>query len=366
MKELLKKLVQADSTSEKGEAAVAEIIAAQFAESGIKSRIDKWDSIRANIITHIKSAGQRPALLFACHLDVVPPGEVKWKTAPFSGAQNKGRILGRGSTDMKGGTTAIVTAIRQIIDSGTKLKGDIIFFGAAGEETDSCGAKRFMRNMPRMPKLAGVIVPEPTGFDIVTAHRGLLWLKITTKGRTAHGSTPELGINAISLMAALLNELEDYRQNKLSKECSMSVNTISGGKAVNVIPDHCEICVDFRLTVRQNSKKIISDVEKIFKKIKRKNKQFNAQVSVARNSGALETDNYSAFVKDFCKAVAINKTTAVGFSTDGPYFVPLGVPIVIFGPGKVELCHKPDEYIDIADVEKGVEYYKKIILKFLT
>ena len=82
--------------------------------------------------------------------------------------------------------------------------------------------------------------------------------------------------------------------------------------------------------------------------------------------GALETDSNCDFVRDFRSAIGINKTSAVGFTTDGPPFASLGIPVVIFGPGKPELTHKPDEYIDIADVEKAVEYYKKIILKFLS
>jgi len=85
-----------------------------------------------------------------------------------------------------------------------------------------------------------------------------------------------------------------------------------------------------------------------------------------REVGALETDSNCDFVKDFCSVVGRTETGAVGFTTDGPHFAALGVPVVIFGPGRSEVCHKPDEYIDIADVEKAVEYYKNIILKFLS
>jgi succinyl-diaminopimelate desuccinylase len=87
---------------------------------------------------------------------------------------------------------------------------------------------------------------------------------------------------------------------------------------------------------------------------------------VLRQVKTLETDCRCDFVKDFCSAVEINETTAVGFTTDGPHFASLGAPVVIFGPGKPQLCHKPDEYIQISDVEKAAEYYKNIILKFLT
>jgi succinyl-diaminopimelate desuccinylase len=215
-----------------------------------------------------------------------------------------------------------------------------------------------------------VVLPEPTDFEVVTAHRGMLWLKVKTGGKAAHGSTPELGINAIASMKTFLNELDNYKirvePHKLLGGCSMSVNTIAGGKAVNVVPDKCEIGIDIRTLPGQNCQEIISDFEKIFAKLKQGNSQFEASVSLVREVGALETDSNCDFVKDFCSAIGRTETKAVGFTTDGPHFAPLGVPVVIFGPGKPDICHKPDEYIEISDVEKAVEYYKDIILKFLS
>jgi succinyl-diaminopimelate desuccinylase len=309
--------------------------------------------------------------LFVCHLDVVAASEAGWKYPPFAGVESEGRIYGRGSTDMKGGITTAVTAIRQIVDSGVSLTGDIIFFAAGGEETDSCGARRFIDSFNnKFPKIAGVVVPEPTDFEVVTAHRGILWLEVQTFGRAAHSSTPELGVNAITSMKLLLEELDNYKirfqPHKLLGNCTMSVNTIVGGKETNVVPDKCSIGIDIRTLPGQHPQEIISDFEKIFMKLKKKNPQFEASVSVVREVGALETDSSCDFVRDFCSIVGARETKAVGFTTDGPHFASLGAPIVIFGPGKPQLAHKPDEYIDIADVEKAVEYYKNIILKFLT
>jgi len=371
MKKLLRELIQAESTAEKGELATAGIISDELGRSGIDSQIESWETSRANIIARVKSSGRKGAILFACHLDVVPAGEASWKYPAFAGLESNGKIHGRGSADMKGGIAAVVTAVRQLSDSGVKLQGDIILVAAAGEETDSCGTKRFVRDWNgKLPQLAGVVLPEPTDFQVVTAHRGMLWLKVTTRGKAAHGSTPQLGINAIASMRTLLEQLESYNirsaPHRLLGKCSMSVNTISGGKAMNVVPDECSIGIDIRTLPGQNHQDIIDDFQGIFAKLKRKNSQFEAKVSVVRSVGALETDSNCDFVKDFCSVVGISKTRAVGFTTDGPHLAALGAPVVIFGPGKPELCHKPDEYIDIADVEKAVEYYKKIILKFLS
>jgi succinyl-diaminopimelate desuccinylase len=385
-KELLRKLVQAETTAQKGELAAAEIISDQLARSGIDCRIDSWDHNRANLVAQITSSGQKEGLLFVCHLDVVAAGEEGWSYPPFAGVESNGKIYGRGSVDMKGGIAAAVTAIQQVVDSGVKLEGDIIFFAAAGEETDSCGARRFIGNFPPAflrkqeggPEIAGMVIPEPTDFEVVTAHRGMLWLEVKTKGRAAHSSTPELGVNAITSMRVLLDELGNYKiqfePHKLLGKCSMSINTIAGGKEINVVPGRCSIGIDIRTLPGQQFQEIISDFEKIFAKLKQKNPQFEASASVVREVGALETDSSCDFVRDFCSVVVplgmpygrAGETKAVGFTTDGPHFASLGAPVVIFGPGKPQLAHKPDEYIDIADIEKAVEHYKKVILKFLT
>ncbi len=370
MKRLLRRLIQAETTVEKGELAAADIIGDEFGRSGIKCRVDKWDGNRANVIARINSTASRGALLFASHLDVVPAGE-GWKEPAFAAVEREGRIYGRGAADMKGAIASIVTAIRQIVRAGVKLQGDIIFLAAAGEETDSCGAKRFIRTWGgRLPKLAGVVISEPTDFEVVTAHRGLLWVEISTAGKATHGSTPQLGVNAIASMKKVLDELENYeihfKPHKLLGSCSMSINTIVGGKAINVVPDKCSIGIDIRTLPAQDHRDIINDFKKTFGKLKRGNPQFDASVSVVRDVAALETGNKCRFVKDFCSIVGKNRPRAVGFATDGPYFARMGVPVVVFGPGKPEFCHKPNEFIEVSDLEKAVECYKKIILSFLT
>jgi succinyl-diaminopimelate desuccinylase len=198
----------------------------------------------------------------------------------------------------------------------------------------------------------------------------MLWLKVETFGKAAHSSTPHLGVNAINSMRAVLNDLENikipFERHELLGECSMSINTIAGGEAMNIVPDKCKIEIDIRTVPGQNEQDIIDDLQKIFTKLKQRNPKFDAAVSIIRKVGVLETDSRCDFVKDFCSAVDTNKTTAVGFTTDGPFFASLSVPVVIFGPGQPHLAHKPDEYIDISDLKKGVEYYKNIILKFLS
>jgi succinyl-diaminopimelate desuccinylase len=370
MKTLLKTLIQAESTIEKGEFASAEVVSAEFRRSGIECRIDSWDLNRANVIAHVKSAGRRPGLLFACHLDVVGPGEAPWTHPAFGAVEADGKIYGRGAVDMKGGIAAVVAAIGRVVDSGAELQGDIVFAAVAGEETDSSGAARFVADNSGRLELAGVVIPEPTNFEVVTAHRGMLWLEVTTTGKAAHSSSPHLGVNAIASMRLILDKLENYevsgQTHELLGKCTMSINTISGGKALNVVPDKCAIGIDFRTLPGQDHRQILCDLERIFAKLKSENGQFEAAVSELRRLEPLETDNHCDFVRDFCSGIGTDQTKPVGYTTDGPYFASLGAPVVIFGPGEPRLCHKPDEHIEIDDLQKAVEHYENIILRFLT
>ncbi|MFC1766091.1 M20 family metallopeptidase [Planctomycetota bacterium] len=370
MKELLQKLVQTDSTAAVGEIAAAQVLADYLHVSQIDCRIDTWDNRHANCYAHAQGICERKALLFLCHLDVVPPGDTPWQHPPFSGLEIDGHIYGRGATDMKGGTVAAAVALQQIVAAGTPLPGDVILAATAGEETDSCGVERLMVNRDWLPQLAGIIIPEPTDFDLVSAHRGLLWLEIRTQGKTAHSSMPHLGVNAITSMFMAMNVLKhlplDITPHPQLGSCSMSLNTIQGGKALNVVPDQCTLGMDIRILPGQDPQDIIRDIETLLKEQHQRAPQFEASVSLKRCVGALETDTDHPFVRHVCDLVGIPETQAVGFTTDAPSVVPLDAPILIFGPGKGRVCHQPDESIALADVERAVNIYQKLMLASFT
>ncbi|MGA2915934.1 MAG: M20 family metallopeptidase [Sedimentisphaerales bacterium] len=365
MKDLLKKLIAAKSTLDVGEIKCAKVLANFFQAAGIKPKVEVWNKTRANITARFKSAGKKPALLFVSHLDVVPAESPN----DFKPIERNGRISGRGSCDMKAGLTAAAIAITEIFKSKIKLNGDIIFSATAGEETDSCGVKKFLKTFKNKYRLCGIIVPEPTDFHLVTAHRGLIWLEITTKGKSAHSSMPQLGINAINSMRVFLNELSKYKiishTNKLLGKTTLSVNKITGGSAANIIPDSCSVCIDVRTLPGQNHKQLIGDINKIFVRLSKIHPHFNAELKVLRDSGALQTDETSGFVKQLKPLLKIKNSETVPFTTDAPYLTVLNTPIVILGPGSPKLCHKRNEYVEIKDLRKGIDLYKKIILHFL-
>ena len=370
MKELLKQLVRAESTPAKGEAAAAEALAAWFARYGIECAVDRWDGNRGNAVARVKSSGERPGLLFVGHLDVVSAGEEPWCHSPFAAVEENGRMYGRGTTDMKGGIAAVAGAIREILATQATLRGDIIFAATAGEETDSIGVKRFMQNRDKLPPLAGIVVPEPTDFAVITAHRGLFWFRITTRGKAVHSSMPERGINAIGSMRHVLDALQRYEipvePHPLLGPCSLSVNTISGGEAMNIVPDRCTIGVDIRTLPGQNHDALRNDIERILATLKTEIRPFDGELAIERSVGAMETDPEDPFVRTFCSAVNVDLTNTVGFTTDAPHLLPLGVPIVVYGPGNGKMCHQVDEFIEIADLQTAVELFTDVIRVFLT
>jgi succinyl-diaminopimelate desuccinylase len=370
MKDLLKELIRADSTESRGELATAQVIEAKFRKHGVDCHIDRWGKNRANVVAHVKSSGRRDALLFVCHADVVGPGEETWSHPPFEPAEIDGRIYGRGAVDMKGGIASTASAICEVVDSGVELQGDIIFAATAAEETDSSGVERFMQDTAWLPKLAGIVVPEPTSLTVVTAHRGILWLNILTKGKAVHSSMPERGVNAVMHMKRVLDELEHYkipgRPHPLLGPCSISINTICGGEAMNIVPDRCTLGIDIRTLPGQNPDAIRNDIERILAQIKANTPQFEAELSVARVAHAIETDPECDFVTHFCSAIGVDMTNVVGFTTDAPHLVPLKAPIIIYGPGRPDLCHQTDEYIDTPELEAATASFKAAILHFLS
>ncbi|OHB54083.1 MAG: hypothetical protein A2Y07_03825 [Planctomycetes bacterium GWF2_50_10] len=368
MIEFLKTLINAKSTSDRGELAAANLIKDRLARAGIDSQIDVWEHSRANLTVHIASDRTRPALFFSSHLDVVPAGDTPWKYPAFEAAQHDGKIFGRGAADMKAGIVAAVEAICEIVSSSQSLKGDLIFSANAGEETDSCGIKRFIAASPP-PPLAGIIVTEPTDLKVVNCHRGIFWIKITTRGKTAHGSMPHLGINAIESMRAILNALTDFRSCSFTHPVlgtsTTSINMISGGKAANVVPDECSLTVDIRTLPGQSHQTLLADIQRLLDSLANKNQNFSAEFSIARDCPALETQPDCDFVKLLCDIAKLPDPSPVQYTTDGPYLSKFGAPIVIFGPGSPQLCHQPDEYIEIDQLERAKEMYKHAILRTL-
>jgi succinyl-diaminopimelate desuccinylase len=369
--DLLKQLIESAPTVQNGELNAAKVLHGFFLNHNIASWIDTWDKNRANVIAQIgPNTADTPTLVIGSHIDVVPAGPENWHTNPFEAVEKDGCIIGRGSVDMLGGICASAAAMADLQKSGKTLKGRILFTATAGEETDSCGVKRFVQaHADSVKNPIGILIPEPSGLRILRAHRGILWLKITAFGRTAHGSMPHLGINAIEKANVLLNRLKNWQiphtPHDLLGGCSMSINRICGGSATNIVPDTCSIELDLRTLPDQRAQDIISDIEKLIAEIAHTDPEFKTEISILRSCPAMETKKDDPFLQKVCRASGIHETFSVGFTTDGPLFARLGAPVLIFGPGDGTRCHQPNETLEIAQLEKARSIYFDIMQSLL-
>jgi succinyl-diaminopimelate desuccinylase len=175
---------------------------------------------------------------------------------------------------------------------------------------------------------------------------------------------PQLGVNAVLKMNALLNRLSKWQvphtPHLLLGGCSVSPNCIQGGNATNIVPDQCTLEIDIRTLPGQDHLAIIDNLKNLCDDIQKHDPDFKAEISAIRTVDAMETPADSPFVSAVCKATGIDETQAAGFTTDGPHFEKLNAPVLIFGPGDGSLCHKPDEFIEIKDLEEARQLYNII------
>jgi succinyl-diaminopimelate desuccinylase len=352
----------------------AEYVASSLKKIGLEVEVIKHSPTRASVLARLKSSRKKPALLYNGHLDTVPVGSEKWIHEPFEGILSEGKIWGRGSADMKGGLAVLMVAAKALVDARVPLQGDLIVTATAGEEVDSLGAVAVAGRRDLGP-IQAVVIPEPSYNDVFIAEKGAFWLELTTQGKTAHGSMPEQGRNAIMMMVALLNELEKltflYKEHPLLGGFSKSINTISGGVKTNVVPDSCVVTVDMRTVPGQDHRAILKQVEDLIADLSRRIADFKASVRVANDRAPVETSPDDPIVQNFYDVVAevagerpVPK--GVRYYTDAVAFVPvLKIPMVICGPGDAKLAHQPNEHVEISKLVQAARIYTLAAAKLL-
>lgn len=372
---LLRQLIQQKTVNPPGnEKIIADILADELKTSGINTEIKNLENNRANVIGRIKGTGEKKALMFNGHMDTVPPGDIEWKYDPYAAYIDRQKIYGRGAVDMKSGLAAMLLATKAIKNSGLELKGDLIFTAVAGEEDDSIGAKDFVKT-ENLDNIGAIIIGEPTLCEICIAEKGALWLKISTFGKTAHGSAPDEGLNAIIFMNAIINKLLKYKfnlkENPMLGKPTLNIGTISGGVGTNVVPDKCTLTLDIRTIPGQNHKTIVADLKKIIENLSRNIKGFKARIEVLSDRPAVETDKNNEFVQ-----LAISTAEklfnrrfvprGVNYYTDASIFLPAKkIPTIICGPGDPALAHQPNEFITLDNYFDAIRLYTALALNYL-
>jgi succinyl-diaminopimelate desuccinylase len=210
-------------------------------------------------------------------------------------------------------------------------------------------------------------VAEPSGNEIFIAEKGILWLEIVTRGKTAHGSMPELGRNAVMMMVKLLVEMErmpvPFEPHPLLGGFSLSVNSVSGGVKANVVPDYCIATVDMRTVPGQDHTDIFRRVEALINDLARREPGFLAEVKVINDWPAVVTAPDEPVVQRFNDALAAvsgtpSKLKGVRYYTDAAALVPaLNAPMLICGPGEAGMAHQPEEFVAVDKLIEAARIY---------
>ncbi len=324
-----------------------------------------------NLIVSYPETTVTPALLLNGHLDTVPP--------PPQGciADLKGRLLlGRGAADMKGGVAAMAMALVALRRLDFPLKKAVMFAAVAGEEIGGLGTKALLGEVtPR-----ACIIGEPTQLRLVTAHKGVEWIEIVVEGRSAHASRPEIGVNSISVAAAIVGALEGLgaqwareRNHPLLGSPTLNVGMICGGVAPNVVPDRCWIRLDRRWLPGEDIGAIQAEIRDVIARATQGICGVRVQVKrmeETRHCCPMETRVDQPFVVGLQRVAAEEglspQPVGVPYGTDGSLLAAHGVPTVVWGPGSVVEAHSSDEHVDLGEVWVATRAYVRAIVELCT
>jgi len=362
--ELTQDLVRFNTINPPGaERPCAERLASMLEGAGFTVDLMPFGEGRAQLVARIGGAGKKLPLGFTGHLDTVPLGARPWSVDPLAAEIMHGKLYGRGSSDMKSGVAAFITAC---IALANKLAGTpgVVLFITAGEETGCTGAAALARAKPSLPQVGALLVAEPTGNKLLVGHKGALWLEAVTTGVTAHGSMPEKGINAVYKAARAVTALQDFDFNFARHDVlgnpTLNVGTISGGLNINSVPDRSVIGVDIRTVPGQDHAKIRDQLTSYLGDEVTLSTLLDAQSVWTRPDDPWIAQMFGIVhdVAGFNKEIA-----AAPYFTDASILTPATgePPTAIIGPGELTLAHQTDEYCFVSRIEQATEIYSQMI-----
>jgi succinyl-diaminopimelate desuccinylase len=359
--ELTRRLVQTETINPPGgEAAAAGIVAERLEAAGFSVESHELAPGRTGLVARL-GGDSRPPLCMTAHLDTVPLGRAEWSRDPLGGEIDGDRLYGRGTSDMKGGLAAIVVAAERVAALGAGEAGLELVLCAA-EET-GCEGARQMAEAGALGRAGAVLVAEPTSNHPCIAHKGVVWLDARTTGRTAHGSMPELGDNAVYKLARAVTELERFQlpeaEHDLLGRPTLSVGTFSGGMNVNSVPDEATAGIDIRTVPGLAEDDAIAAVERLLGD----EVQLGVRVKLPPVVTAPD-DPWVAEVYDVMEPLLGERPAPRGLAyfTDASALTPAygGPPTIICGPGHPEQAHQTDEHCSIANLEAAAEGFFEI------
>ena len=329
---------------------------------------------RPNCVAVLHGMTGKPKVQFSGHLDTVGPGDLnKWKTDPYGGDVIGNKMYGRGVMDSKGGGTAsVVVAFEALKNSGIKLKGDVSIVGTVDEEVGGrLGMKYLMENNIINPDIC--IYCVHSDMEIKAYFKGLTQYKLTVRGQTAHGSTPQEGVNAINHCMKILAELESglpYKKHPVLGDHTVNFGWIHAGEKYNIVCDHCEAGIDMRLVPGQTWDQAVKYMEDVIARLKKQYPDLDASIEVIQDHNPVavpEDDVALRIVSEAAKEIRgeypkIGGTIAAGDLA--PIFKKGGIPGIGYGPGDLKRgnAHKENEFIEIDQLIDASKVYATIML----
>lgn len=313
----------------------------------------------------------KPILLVNGHIDTVPADPSSWSHDPFAAEVHHGRIYGRGTTDMKGGVAAAISAYAVCRQIGMPLPCELVFHFVSDEEL---GGKHGTAHLLETGRIVAdaALIPEPTSLKLCLAERGLLFARITTIGVPAHGSEPSRGRSAIMSAAAIAESLHGSTfsadSHPLLGRTTCNVGMIRGGSGPNVVPESCELLIDRRAIPGDTLDSLIAGIEHRIATVGLEPDEYDLEVQTYCEPSEISVD--APFVgilsKSFREMTGRDAAfTGLPFTTDARFIRnQLGLPAVVFGPGDLSLAHTIDEYVEIDDLVTAVAVYAHLFSNF--
>jgi len=321
-----------------GEKKIAEFIGNYLERLGFEVRLQEAGKNRPNVVGILRGNGGGRSLMLNGHMDTVG---VAGMDQPFVGKFDDGKVYGRGAFDMKGAISSLLLAAKAVKESGIPLKGDLILTTVVDEEFASIGTEAIAKEY----KADAALILESTELKIGIAHKGFAWIDVETFGKAAHGSKPDLGVDAIVSMGQFLTELgklessmRKTNKHPLLGSGSVHASLIQGGKELSTYPDHCLLQLERRTVPGETQESVEKEIQTIIDNLKASNSKFNASFRTTFFRDPWEADQNSELVRTLDQTILnrtghhAEKTVSFGWM-DSSILDKAGIPCAIFGPG---------------------------------
>jgi acetylornithine deacetylase len=368
---LLSSLLAADSVNPSlvaggaGEQDIATLIGAWARDGGLETEWLEETSGRPSVVVRARGTGGGRTLLLCGHIDTV---NVDGMADPHTPRIDGDRLYGRGAYDMKAGVAAALMAARDVSRLG--LAGDVVVAAVADEEHASLGIQEALRRV----SADGAVVTEPTELEVVVAHKGFVWSEIEVTGRSAHGSRPHLGVDAILKMGAVLRELERLdgglvdRTHPLLGRASVHASLIEGGVELSSYPARCKLGLERRTLPGETGREIEAELELLLRRCRKADPEFEASRRTLLVREPFEIDRNDELVSLVALAVgeAMGEPAPIGgasYWADSAFIAAAGIPTVLFGPGG-DGAHATEEWVSLSDTEAVARTLVRLATRF--